>query len=193
MGNAFQASSETSSLGYEPTDPSKRRKKAALISVSKGNVIRASSEASPWGYVPTIRESAHHTRHRFTICTYVNSKSINLPPVEILFKPKPDGDSAFQKQQAMLALMREYNQNADSNLSETKLNSAIVMLDWYGCHRTAEIAAGHMLLLHGGGTTPFQQVNDIHVHARLKHYLKSLDSEPDDEEMSDAAPEEGIL
>ena len=101
MGNAFQASSETSSLGYEPTDPSKRRKKAALISVSKGNVIRASSEASPWGYEPTIRESVHHTRHRFTICTYVNSESINVaseaPHVGILYKPKPGGDLGFSE------------------------------------------------------------------------------------------------
>ena len=126
-GNAFQASSETSSWGYEPTDPSAKKRKAASISVSKGNVIRASSEASLWGYEPTIRESVHHTRHRFTICTYVNSESINVaseaPHVGILYKPKPGGDSAFQNQPAMLALMRKYNQNADLNLPETKLNS----------------------------------------------------------------------
>ena len=59
-------------------------------------------------------------------------------------------------------------------------DSAIVMLDWYAGHRTAEIATlimrlGHVLLLHGGGTTPFEQVNDTHLHARFKHYLKSLE------------------
>ena len=126
-GNVFQASSETSPWGYEPTDPSKAKKNAALINVGKGNVIRASSEASHWGYEPTIRKSVHHTRQRFTLFTYVVSESINdaskPPPVGLLFKAKPGGNSAFESQTAMLALMREDNQIAYSNLPETEFDS----------------------------------------------------------------------
>ena len=45
--------------------------------------------------------------------------------------------------------------------------AAVVCLDWYAGHRTAEIASlisrrGHVLLFHGGGTTGYEQVNDTH-------------------------------
>ena len=60
------------------------------------------------------------------------------------------------------------------------MDAAIVMLDWYAGHRTPEIAAfiaelGHVLLLHGGGTTPYEQVNDTHLHARLKQNMKTAE------------------
>ena len=44
------------------------------------------------------------------------------------------------------------------------------MLDWVPCHSFEEVAdivkaKGHVLLLHGGGTTSFTQVNDTHIHS----------------------------
>ena len=60
--------------------------------------------------------------------------------------------------------------------------SVIVMLDWFSGHLTDEVAAkirskGHVLLLHGGGTTPFTQVNDTHLHACLAAQLVRLEFE----------------
>ena len=48
--------------------------------------------------------------------------------------------------------------------------SKIVMLDWFAAHRTTEVISfiegrGHIVLFHGGGCTPFTQVNDTHLHA----------------------------
>ena len=44
-------------------------------------------------------------------------------------------------------------------------DSIVVILDWYSGHLTDEVAAvirrkGHVLIFHGGGCTPFLQVND---------------------------------
>ena len=44
-------------------------------------------------------------------------------------------------------------------------DSAVICLDWYVGHRTLEIASliensGRVLLMHGGGTAGYQQVND---------------------------------
>ena len=57
-------------------------------------------------------------------------------------------------------------------------DSAVVCFDWYAGHRTPEIAkllaeSGHVLLMHGGGTTAYEQVNDTHLHAQLEHMMKA--------------------
>ena len=54
--------------------------------------------------------------------------------------------------------------------------SIVVLLDWYSGHLTDAVAElvrrkGHVLLFHGGGCTPFTQVNDTHLHARLQQLL----------------------
>ena len=43
----------------------------------------------------------------------------------------------------------------------------VVCLDWYAAHRDPAVAKliedrGHVLLLHGGGTTAYEQVHDTH-------------------------------
>ena len=50
--------------------------------------------------------------------------------------------------------------------------SMVVLLDWFSAHRSEEVEAvvrrkGHVLLFHGGGVTPFIQVNDTHLHASV--------------------------
>ena len=52
--------------------------------------------------------------------------------------------------------------------------SSIVMLDWFSGHLTDEVAElirskGHVLLFHGGGTTPFTQINDTHLQFPAIH------------------------
>ena len=58
--------------------------------------------------------------------------------------------------------------------------SQVVCLDWYAAHRDPRVrdlieSRGHVLLLHGGGTTAFEQVNDTHLHASFQHDLKQLE------------------
>jgi hypothetical protein len=48
--------------------------------------------------------------------------------------------------------------------------SIVVLLDWYKGHLTDEVAQkvkskGHVLIFHGGGSTPYTQINDTHLHA----------------------------
>ena len=59
-------------------------------------------------------------------------------------------------------------------------DSIVVLLDWFPGHFTDEVAAkikskGHVLLLHGGGSKLFAQVNDTHLHALLQVSLVRLE------------------
>ena len=59
--------------------------------------------------------------------------------------------------------------------------SIIVLLDWFSGHLTEEVAEcihskGHVLLFHGGGTTPFTQINDTHLHAELAKLLLDFEN-----------------
>jgi len=59
--------------------------------------------------------------------------------------------------------------------------SVVVLLDWYSGHLTEEVAAlvkskGHVLLFHGGGCTPFSQINDTHLHAMLARVLIEIEN-----------------
>ena len=67
----------------------------------------------------------------------------------------------------------------DANSSD---ESIIVLLDWFSGHLTEEVAAliqakGHVILYHGGGTTPFTQINDTHLHALLARLSISFENE----------------
>ena len=111
------------------------------------------------------------------------------PPVEILFRASPKGKT-YQKLQShpinKKSWMRVQCQVAGSYRSanvvealkwmlpqaDTSEESCVVLLDWFNGHLTKEVAdtvkkKGHVLLFHGGGTTPFTQVNDTHLHATL--------------------------
>ena len=59
--------------------------------------------------------------------------------------------------------------------------SIIVVLDWYSGHRTDEVEEllkrkGHVLLFHGGGTTPFTQINDTHLHAMVQRLMVAIEN-----------------
>ena len=59
--------------------------------------------------------------------------------------------------------------------------SIIVLLDWYSAHRSDAVinfieGRGHVILWHGGGCTPFTQVNDTHLHAMLQQYIVRLEN-----------------
>ena len=152
------------------------------------------------GYEPRIREGVAHSRQRFTICTCVDSHSCQhpgyQPPVGVLFKAAHNGiirqelnnapdipDWMFVQTQLkgsyraedMLELLTKYLPAA-----EYKEQSRVILLDWFSAHRDERIAdlirsRGHVLLLHGGGTTAYEQVTDTHLHALLQARLKDLE------------------
>ena len=59
--------------------------------------------------------------------------------------------------------------------------SIVVIRDWFSGHLTEEVAElvrskGHVLIFHGGGTTPFTQINDTHLHASLAAILLEIEN-----------------
>jgi hypothetical protein len=154
------------------------------------------------GSQPSVRENFKHTRQRYTILTSVPSwghADPDVPPkVAILFKAKPNGivirsirasarlkpwtkvqvqeNGSYRSQDVVEALDWMLPHASDST------ESIIVILDWYSGHLTEEVAElvrrkGHVLIFHGGGCTPFTQINDTHCHALLARLLIELENE----------------
>ena len=66
--------------------------------------------------------------------------------------------------------------------AENSKESIVVLLDWFSGHLTEEVAdtvrrKGHVLIFHGGGCTPFTQINDTHLHATLQRLLVQTENE----------------
>ena len=119
------------------------------------------------------------------------------PPVAVLFKGKHKGtiwkelNEDPDKPQWMLIQTQENGSYRSEDMYdllghnlkqvEDPSEACVVLLDWYAGHRTPEIAdliasRGHVLLLHGGGTTAYEQVNDTHLHATLQQKIKAIES-----------------
>ena len=93
------------------------------------------------------------------------------------FWPRPGRDQTQAKgsyrEEDMVELLEKTLPTA-SRPSETK----IVCLDWFAAHGDPEIieliqSRGHVLLLHGGGTTAYEQINDTHLHATFRARLRA--------------------
>ena len=151
----------------------------------------------------TIREKFAATRERYTILTAVpwprlSANPADPPKIEVLFKAKPGGlvIKRLRRDVELPSWMRVQVQDYGSYRSEDVVaalewmlpdatrpeESIILLLDWYSGHRTEEVKAvvsrkGHILLFHGGGTTPFTQVNDTHLHAWLQRLLIQVENE----------------
>ena len=152
--------------------------------------------AEKGGSQPSVREDFNQTRQRYSILTSVQSWSEGLPPkVAVLFKAQPGGTiiqklTERPKPPWMKVQVQENGSYKSADMVEalqwmlpdarTSEDSIVVMLDWYQGHLTEEVAAairakGHVLLFHGGGCTPFTQVNDTHLHALLQRFLTQLE------------------
>ena len=154
------------------------------------------------GSQPSVREIFAHTRQRYSILTSVPSWGhghADLPPkVAILFKAMPNG-AVIKDLRASTRLkpwMKVQVQENGSYRSEDVVEaldwmlpnasnateSIVLLLDWYSGHLTEEVAElvrrkGHVLLFHGGGTTPFTQINDTHLHALLARLLIQVENQ----------------
>ena len=152
------------------------------------------------GSQPRIRENFAKTRERYSILTSVPSwqeAGGPMPKVAVLFKAAPDGpvhkellkcsfledwvkvqvqeNGSYRSEDVVEALDWMLPQVTDTE------ESIIVMLDWYSGHLTDEVqdlirSKGHTVLYHGGGCTPFTQVNDTHLHAWLQRKLCELEN-----------------
>ena len=119
------------------------------------------------------------------------------PKVAILFKGQPRGtiwkrlNAMKGKKRWMKIQTQEEGSYRSKDVVEaldwmlpqahSSKDSIIVILDWFSGHLTEEVAAkvkelGHVLLFHGGGTTPFTQINDTHLHALLASALLKIEN-----------------
>ena len=113
------------------------------------------------------------------------------PKVAVMFKAQPGGSVIKELQKLKLkpwmnVQVQENGSYRSRDMVEAlewilpvanePRDSIVVLLDWFKGHMTEEVAhkiksKGHVLLFHGGGCTPYTQVNDTHLHARM---LKKL-------------------
>ena len=119
-----------------------------------------------------------------------------IPKFAIMFKGAKDGKiikdlRAGDRPDFLLIQVQEYGSYRSEDVVEAvnwmlpradkSWESMIVMLDWYSGHRTDEVRdlirnKGHVLIYHGGGTTPFTQTNDTHLHAMVQWLLVKLEN-----------------
>ena len=147
------------------------------------------------GAQPTVRENFAASRERYTIMTTVASwwSSIGPPPnLFVLFRGKPGGRilpnlaNTYNVPDWLMLQVQENGSYRSGDMVEAlewilpdaadSSESIIVLLDWFSAHRSEEVAElvrrkGHVLIFHGGGVTPFIQVNDTHLHAPLARLL----------------------
>ena len=159
--------------------------------------------AKKGGSQPSVTENFAHTRQRYTILTAVphgwkmTDHADDVPLVAMLFKGKPNGRilKKLKNNRLLKPWMKMQVQAEGSYRSEDMVEaldwmlpqarssdeSIIVLLDWFSGHLTEEVAEkirskGHVLLHHGGGATPFTQINDTHLHALLQGLLVELEN-----------------
>ena len=145
-------------------------------------------------------------RQRYTILTVVDSACRfstsgdgdgDPPHVFILFKGKKNGK--IERDLNMMTdippwlhiQVQEFGSYREEDMIEAlrillpvarhTYESKVVLLDWFAAHRTPVVIAfienrGHVVLFHGGGCTPFTQINDTHLHALLARLLLRLEN-----------------
>lgn len=137
------------------------------------------------------------TRQRYTLLTFVQSAPPpdgQPPPLAILFK----GSRAAPRLRAQLDappwLLLQFQERGSYRAEDVvdalewslpaaraPEESMIIMLDWFAAHLSASVAEvvrrkGHILLLHGGGVTGAEQVNDTHLHALVQRRMEELET-----------------
>jgi len=166
------------------------------------NAGHTGTYAKKGGSQPSVREDFNATRQRYTILTAVPTwghSDPNAPPkICILFKAKPGGTvvrdlrNYNRLEPWMHVQVQEHGSYKSVDVVEAldwmlpdaanSSESIVVMLDWYSGHLTPEVQElvqkkGHVLIFHGGGCTPFTQVNDTHLHAVLARLLIQIEND----------------
>ena len=139
------------------------------------------------GPQPAVKENFSQPRERYNIVTLVwsleNDDPDKPPPVALLFKGAQRG-TTWKKLQTHPFNNRPWMRVQCQDCGSYRSVDVVEALQWMlpqansadeSCVvllETKEVAdvvrrKGHVLLFHGGGTTPFAQVNDTHLHAIL--------------------------
>ena len=138
-------------------------------------------------------------QQRISICTCVHTDILDqpdtLPPVGVLFKAQPDGAvrraldadpdipawmtvrtqaKGYYRAEDMVELLSAWLPQVDNDFEST-----VVCLDSYLANKDKAVAEvirsrGHVLLLHGAGTTGYEQINHTHLHAELQARMKEF-------------------
>jgi hypothetical protein len=150
----------------------------------------------------TTQEITGNNRQRYTIFTSVPSwghgGEDDPPKMEVLFKATPHGTvikGLLESDRVPPWMKVQVQENGSSRSGDvvealewmlpdakTAAESIVVMLDWYSGHLTPEVQEvisrkGHVLMFHGGGCTPFTQINDTHLHASLSKSLIQFEND----------------
>lgn len=152
----------------------------------------------------SVWENFAKSRERYTILTVVNSNTdydntgVGQPPhVFILFKGKKNGRIISEVKElydfppwlhVQVQVCGSYREEDVIDalkiilpVARCTTESQVVLLDWFSAHRSDNVISfieslGHVVLFHGGGCTPFTQINDTHLHALLARFLLSLEN-----------------
>lgn len=148
----------------------------------------------------TVTTKTDHTgiRQRYTICTCVQSwpSTADDPPrCAVMFKGSsgPAGTirDGLQRPEWLLIQVQEKGSYRTEDVlaflewalpqARDASESTILLLDWYSAHLSPEVQdlvnrKGHVLLLHGGGVTGMEQVNDTHLHALVQRVMEELET-----------------
>ena len=135
--------------------------------------------------------------HGWDMRDHVCPTAENVPLIAMLFKGKPNGKiiKKLKRNPLLKPWVKMQVQEEGSYRSVDMVEaldwmlpvarsldeSIIVLLDWFSGHLTDEVREvierkGHVLLHHGGGTTPFTQINDTHLHSLLSRLLIQLEN-----------------
>jgi hypothetical protein len=141
----------------------------------------------------TVAENMCATRERWTFMTVAYSWPVTEPPkVACLFKGASGGTikKRIHSQPHIMVQTQEKGSYRVEDCLEfldwllpvaaTPADSCVMMLDYYSAHLHESVrelvhGKGHILMYHGGGTTPIEQVNDTHLHAKLSAQYKNME------------------
>ena len=148
----------------------------------------------------TVTTKTDHVgiRQRYTICTFVQSWPTGdsiVPPVAVMFKGSSGAggtirDDLERPEWMLLQVQEKGSYRLEDVLAvlewtlpqaHSAADSIILLLDWYSAHidpRVQELVnrKGHILLLHGGGVTGMEQINDTHFHALVQRRMEELET-----------------
>ena len=147
--------------------------------------------------VVTHKTDHEGTRQRYTIFTGVQSWAPpdgEFPKMAVLFKgthAAPILRRGLEHPPWMMLQFQEKGSYRASDVAEFLTwalpaaahpsESIVVLLDYFSAHLDPEVhevirSKGHVLLLHGGGVTGAEQINDTHLHAMVQRVMEQLET-----------------
>lgn len=147
--------------------------------------------------VVTTKTDHEGTRQRYTIFTSVQSWSApegEFPKMAVLFKGThraPILRQGLEHPPWMKLQFQEKGSYRATDVAEFlewalptaagPEESIVVLLDYFAAHLDAQVhevirGKGHVLLLHGGGVTGAEQINDTHLHALVQRLMEQLET-----------------